>query len=53
MAHYSVHVSTVRRSIGQNAVASAAYIARAKLELTVFDKVTGITNTLIFDYPSK
>ncbi|WPX99685.1 Ti-type conjugative transfer relaxase TraA (plasmid) [Candidatus Megaera polyxenophila] len=53
MAHYSVHVGTVRRSIGQNAVASAAYIARAKLELTVFDKVTGITNTLIFDYSSK
>jgi Ti-type conjugative transfer relaxase TraA len=53
MAHYSVHVGTVRRSIGQNAVASAAYIARAKLELTVFDKATGITNTLIFDYSSK
>jgi len=53
MAHYSVHVSTVRRSIGQNAVASAAYIARAKLELTVLDKATGITNTLIFDYSSK
>jgi Ti-type conjugative transfer relaxase TraA len=53
MAHYSVHVGTVRRSIGQNAVASAAYISRAKLELTVFDKATGITGTLIFDYSSK
>jgi Ti-type conjugative transfer relaxase TraA len=53
MAHYSVHVSTVKRSIGQNAVASGAYNARAKLELTVFDKATGITSTLIFDYSSK
>jgi len=53
MAHYSVHVSEVQRGKGQNAVASAAYIARAKLELTVFDKATGITGTLIFDYSAK
>lgn len=53
MAHYSVHVSTVKRSLGQNAVASATYIARAKLELTVFDKATGITTIAVYDYSSK
>jgi len=53
MAHYSVHMGFVQRSKSQNAVASAAYNARAKLELTVFDKATGITGTLIFDYSSK
>ena len=53
MAHYSVHVSEVQRSKGQNAVASAAYNARNKLELTVVDKKTGVTTTLTFDYSAK
>ena len=53
MAFLSAQVSTVKRGLGQNAVASAAYIARTKLELTVLDKATGITGTLVFDYSSK
>ena len=53
MAFLSAQVSTVKRRLGQNAVASAAYNARTKLELTVLDKATGITSTLIFDYSSK
>ena len=53
MAHYSVHVSTVKRSHGQNAIASAAYNARDKLELNVFDKQTGISSSILFDYSSK
>ena len=47
MAHYSLHVSEVQRGKGQNAVASAAYNARYKLELTVVD------NKLTFDYSAK
>jgi nucleoside-triphosphatase THEP1 len=53
MAHYSTHVSTVKRSHGQNAIASAAYNARDKLELNVFDKQTGISSSILFDYSSK
>lgn len=53
MAFLSAQVSTVKRRLGQNAVASAAYNARTKLELTVLDKATGITGTLVFDYSSK
>ena len=53
MAFLSAQVSTVKRGLGQNAVASAAYNARTKLELTVLDKATGITGTLVFDYSSK
>jgi hypothetical protein len=53
MAHYSVHVGTVKRSIGQNAIASAAYNARDKLELSVFDKQTGISSSILFDYSNK
>ncbi|WPX99218.1 Ti-type conjugative transfer relaxase TraA [Candidatus Megaera polyxenophila] len=53
MAHYSVHVSEVQRGKGQNAVASAAYNARDKLELTVVDRKTGVTTTLMFDYSAK
>ncbi|HJK89011.1 MAG: MobA/MobL family protein (plasmid) [Candidatus Megaira endosymbiont of Mesostigma viride] len=53
MTFLSAQVSTVKRRLGQNAVASAAYNARTKLELTVLDKATGITSTLIFDYSSK
>jgi Ti-type conjugative transfer relaxase TraA len=53
MTFLSAQVSTVKRRLGQNAVASAAYNARTKLELTVLDKVTGITSTLVFDYSSK
>ena len=53
MAHYSLHVSEVQRGKGQNAVASAAYNARDKLELTVVDKKTGVTTTLTFDYSAK
>jgi Ti-type conjugative transfer relaxase TraA len=53
MAFLSAQVSTVKRGIGQNSVASAAYNARTKLELTVLDKATGITGTLVFDYSSK
>ncbi len=53
MTFLSAQVSTVKRRLGQNAVASAAYNARTKLELTVLDKATGITSTLVFDYSSK
>ena len=53
MAHYSTHVSAVKRSLGQNAIASAAYNARDKLELNVFDKQTGISSLILFDYSSK
>jgi len=53
MAHYSVHVSEVQRGKGQNAVASAAYNSRNKLELKVLDKKTGVTSTVAFDYSSK
>jgi len=53
MAHYSTHVSTVKRSHGQNAIASAAYNARDKLELSVFDKQTGISSSILFDYSNK
>jgi nucleoside-triphosphatase THEP1 len=53
MAHYSVHVSTVRRSVGQNAVATAAYISRSKLTLYATDKETNITAPLTWDYSKK
>lgn len=53
MAHFSVHVGTVRRRIGQNAIATAAYISRSKLALTVTDKETNISVDLVWDYSKK
>lgn len=53
MAHFSVHVSTVRRSVGQNAIASAAYIARSKLTLYTTEKETNITVPFVWDYRKK
>jgi hypothetical protein len=53
MAHFSVHVGTVRRGAGQNAIASAAYISRSKLSLTVTDKETNISVNLDWDYSKK
>ena len=50
MANYSVHVSTVKRSSGQNAIASAAYNSRSNLTLNVTDKVTNITVQFAWDY---
>jgi len=42
MALYSSHTSVVKRSSGQNAIASAAYNSRSKLTLYVTDKETNI-----------
>ena len=53
MAHFSVHVGTIRRGIGQNAIASAAYISRSKLTLHATDKETNITVPLVWDYRKK
>jgi len=53
MASLSAQVSNVRRSIGQNAIASAAYNSRSKLELNVTDKVSNITVGLSWDYSKK
>ena len=53
MAHFSVHVGTVRRGVGQNAIASAAYISRSKLSLTMTDKETNISVKLDWDYSKK
>ena len=53
MAIYSLSVSMVQRSKGENAVASAAYNSRSKLTLNVHDKVTGIDNQFTFDYSKK
>lgn len=53
MANYSVHVSTVKRSSGQNAIASAAYNSRSKLSLNATDKDTNITVQLAWDYSKK
>jgi Ti-type conjugative transfer relaxase TraA len=53
MASLSAQVSTVRRSIGQNAVASAAYNSRSKLSLSITDKTTNITTSLTWDYTGK
>ena len=53
MAIYSLHVSMVQRSRGQNAVQSAAYNSRSKLTLNVHDKTTGLANQFTFDYSKK
>ena len=53
MANFSVHVSTVKRSSGQNAIASAAYNSRSKLSLNATDKDTNITVQLAWDYSKK
>jgi len=53
MANYSVHVSTVKRSVGQNAIASAAYNSRSELSLNITDKETNITVQLSWDYSKK
>ena len=53
MAHFSVHVGTIRRGIGQNAIATAAYISRSKLTLYATDKETNITVPLVWDYRKK
>jgi len=50
MALYSSHTSVVKRSSGQNAIASAAYNSRSKLTLYVTDKETNITVPLVWDY---
>ncbi|MDP5083613.1 MAG: MobA/MobL family protein, partial [Rickettsiaceae bacterium] len=53
MANYSVHVSTVKRSVGHNAIASAAYNSRSELSLNITDKETNITVQLSWDYSKK
>ena len=53
MASLSAQVSTVRRSVGQNAIASAAYNSRSKLSLDATDKETNITVQLAWDYSTK
>lgn len=53
MAHYSVHISTIQRSKGQNAIACSAYISRSKLSLTVTDKQTNISWQESWDYRAK
>lgn len=50
MAHYSVHVGKVRRSIGQNAIESASYISRSKLTLHQVDKEYNIPVSFTYDY---
>jgi ATP-dependent exoDNAse (exonuclease V) alpha subunit len=49
--HYSS--SSVSRSKGQNAIASAAYASRSKLELKIVDKESGIVVTRVWDYSDK
>ena len=53
MSFLSAQVSTVKRSAGQNAIASAAYNSRSKLSLTVTDKETNISVNLDWDYSKK
>jgi ATP-dependent exoDNAse (exonuclease V) alpha subunit len=53
MAIYHNHKSSVQRSKGQNAVASAAYISRSKLVYNVMDKETGVITEEIYDYSDK
>lgn len=53
MAHYSVHVGTVKRSSGQNAIESAAYISRSKLTLHQVDKEYNIPVSFSYDYSKK
>ena len=53
MAHYSVHVGTVKRSSGQNAIESAAYISRSKLTLHQLDKEYNIPVSFAYDYSKK
>lgn len=53
MAHLSAQVSTVQRSKGQNAIASAAYNSRSKLPLTTIEKETNISAQFIWDYSHK
>jgi len=53
MSFLSAQVSTVKRSVGQNAIASAAYNSRSKLSLIVTDKETNISVNLDWDYSKK
>jgi ATP-dependent exoDNAse (exonuclease V) alpha subunit len=53
MAHFSVHVGTVQRGKGENAIACAAYISRSKLDFYATDKATNITVALTWDYSKK
>ena len=50
MAIYHNHKSSVQRSKGQNAVASAAYISRSKLTYQNIDKDTGVVSEIVYDY---
>lgn len=53
MAHYSVHVGTVKRSVGQNAIESAAYISRSRLTLHQVDKEYNIPVSFTYNYSQK
>ncbi len=46
MSLLSVQVSTVKRSLWQNSIASAAYNSRSKLSLIVAEKDTNISVNL-------
>ena len=53
MALYSSHTSVIRRSLGQNAIACAAYNSRSKLTLYATDRETNITVPFVWDYRKK
>ncbi|HJD60568.1 MAG TPA: MobA/MobL family protein [Rickettsia endosymbiont of Omalisus fontisbellaquei] len=53
MAIYHFNVSSVRRSKGQNAVATAAYISASKLVYRTIDKETGEEISITYDYSRK
>ncbi len=53
MAIYHLNKSSVQRSKGQSAVASAAYISGSKLTYNIIDGETNVTISRIFDYSNK
>ncbi len=53
MAIYSVNMSNIQRSSGENAVKSAAYISGTKLTLKLANPFTGIESVKIWDFKNK
>lgn len=53
MAHFHFHSSCIQRSKGQNAVATAAYIAASKLVYKTMDKDSGEEISITYDFTKK
>jgi ATP-dependent exoDNAse (exonuclease V) alpha subunit len=53
MASYHFHGSCIQRSKGQNAIATAAYIAASKLVYRTIDKESGEAISITYDFTKK